>query len=274
MSNVCILTDSTAQFTQSDFPGHERVHITPFKFLDTARPKDRSLPGSLPAQKQLAPPSPQDFIRYFTGLSREYDSILVLTLSSFLGPTMSYARVASDQCKYLLPVEVIDSQTTAVGLGMLVQIAAGAASEGASLKEIDRRLRASIPRVYMLFCIPELTYLAHSGLMDYAPAVVAEMMGMLPIFCFEEGRLVPLEKVRTPRHLSEAFEDFMNEFENPSHIALVRSTSRGSPHMSPLRQFIDATFPETPFSEHTLQPHLAALLGPRSTGLVIMESEE
>ncbi len=51
--------------------------------------------------------------------------------------------------------------------------------------------------------------------MDNAQALVAEMMGMLPIFAFEEGRLVPMEKVRTPRHLFEAFQDFMGEFETP-----------------------------------------------------------
>jgi DegV family protein with EDD domain len=272
MPNICILTDSTAQFTHSNFIGHERVHVIPFYVQNAAYQEGKPLPDGILFQTQLIPPSPQEFIRSYARLSREYDSILVLTLSSLLSPTMKYALAASDQYSNCATVEVIDSQTTAIGLGMLVQLAAGAASEGASLKEIDRRLRASIPRVYMLFCIPEPTYLAYSGLMNYAQALVAEMMGMLPIFTFEEGRLVPMEKVRTPRHLLEAFQDFMGEFENPSQIALVRSSVRGSLRTNPLREFVKGTFPEALFSEHPLQPHLAALFGPLSIGLVVMES--
>ena len=157
---------------------------------------------------------------------------------------------------------------------MLVQTAAGAASRGASLTEIAWQVRVSIPRVYMLFCIPELTYLAHSGYMDYSQALVAEMMGMLPIFTFEEGRLVPMEKVRTPRHLFEAFQDFMGEFEAPAHIALVRGINHKPLRKDPLRQYVQEVFPKTPFSEHPIQPHLAALFGPHSIGLVVVEALE
>lgn len=274
MSNVCIITDSTAQFTQANFQGHERVYVIPIDVQNSAAHEDETLPGGIGFQRQLISPTPQDFIRFYARLSREYDSILVLTLSSFLNPTTQSALSALTQISNGAMVEVMDSQTTAIGLGMLVQLAAGAAADGASLREIDQRLRASIPRVFMLFCIPELTYLANSGLMDNAQAVVAEMMGMLPIFAFEEGRLVPMEKVRTPRHLCEAFQDFMSEFESPVQIALLRSSVRCNLRTGPLRQFVKESFPGTVFSEHSLQPPLAALLGPRSIGLFVMEPVE
>jgi DegV family protein with EDD domain len=274
MPNVCILTDSTAQFMQSNYPGHERVHVIPFGIREAACQEGKPLPGGLVAQKQLIPPSPEEFIKFYARLSHVYDSILVLMLSSQLFPAMKHALSASDQFNNGIPVEVIDSQTTAVGLGMLIQLAAGAASEGASLREIERRLRVNIPRVYQLFCIPELTYLAYAGLMDPTQALVAEMMGMLPIFNFEEGRLVPIEKVRTTRRLFEAFQDFIGEFENPSHIAVLGSLVRGSLRTSPLRQFVKDTFPEALFSEHPVQSHLATLFGPRSTGLAVMEIME
>ncbi len=90
--------------------------------------------------------------------------------------------------------------------------------------------------------------------MDNAQAVVAEMMGMLPIFAFEEGRLVPMEKVRTPRHLFEAFQDFMSEFESPAQIALLRSSGRGNLRTGPLRQFVKDTFPGL-YSANTLSSH-------------------
>lgn len=273
MSNVCILTDSTVQFTHPNYAGHERVYIIPFEFQTSPQQGNDSRPRSGMPQR-LIPPSPQEFVRFYTHLSREYDTIFVLTLSSLLNSTNRFALSASVQYSNHATINVIDSQTIGIGLGLLVQSAAAAACAGARPAEIERQMRASIQRVYMLFCIPELTYLAHSGYMDYSQALVGEMMRMLPIFAIEEGRLTPMEKVRTRRHLFESFLEFINEFDAPAHIALIRSASHNTLRTRPVRQYVQDTFPDTPFSEHTIAPHLAAIFGPQSTGLVIMEKVE
>jgi len=270
MSNVCILTDSTVQFTRPNFPGHERVFVIPFEFQTSTQQGDESWFRSGPARR-LIPPSPQEFIRFYAQLSRAYDTIFVLTLSSLLNPATRIALSASLQYSNHATINVIDSLTTGIGLGLLVQSAAAAVSAGAPPAEIERRIRASIPRIYMLFCIPELTYLAQSGYMAWSQALVGEMMGMLPIFAIEEGRLTPMEKVRTQRHLFESLQEFMNEFDDPAHIALVRSANQSNTRTRLVRQYVRETFPDTIFSEHAIAPHLAALFGPQSTGLVIME---
>ena len=271
MSNVCILTDSTAQLIQPDFPGHERVYTIPFDLQVVKRSGDVSQPVSRSAQPRLIPPSPQDFIRYYTHLGHKFDSILVLTLSSLLSAAMDNAISASTQYSNNSTVKVVDSQTAAIGLGMLVQAAAGAASQGASLAEIEQQVRVAIPHIYIVFCIPDLMYLARAGHLDRAQAMVGEIMGMLPIFTLEEGRLVPMEKVRTPRHLFEAFQDFMSEFDAPTHIALVHGMNHNTLRTRPLRQYIEEFFPKTPFSEYPIQPHLAALFGPQTIGLIVSE---
>jgi DegV family protein with EDD domain len=273
MSNACILTDSTVQFTRVNFPGHERVHVIPFTFRDGLQQRYESGSRGNPAQ-WLVPPSPQEFIRFYSELSCKYDTIFVLTLSSLLNPTTGFALSASKQYSNHAAIRVVDSQTTGIGLGLLVQAAAAAASAGATPAEIDRRIRATIPRLYMLVCIPELTYLAHSGFLDYSQALVGEMLGILPIFTIEEGRLTPTEKVRTQRHLFESFLVFLNEFEAPAHIALTHGASRNTLRNRPVRQYAQENFPDAPFSEHAISPHLAALFGPESTSLVIMEKVE
>lgn len=273
MPNICILTDSTVQFTHPNFPGHERVYIIPFEIQNMPSEGDIPWRGN-GFSKRLVPPSVKEFLRFYSQLSREYDTIFVLTLSSLLNPATRMAMSASMQSGTPATINVIDSQTTGIGLGLLVQAAALAVAAGATPAEIERQMRASIPHIYMLFCIPELTYLAHSGFMDYSQAMVAEMMGMLPIFAMEEGRLAPMEKVRTQRHLFESFLEFINEFEAPAHIALMRSVSHSTSRSRAVRQYIQENFPETHFSEHTIAPHLAALFGPQSTALVIMEKLE
>jgi DegV family protein with EDD domain len=266
MAQVCILTDSTAQFTRPNFPGRERVYIVPFGIQPAAEQGDQ------PAQR-LIPPSQQDFVRFYTTLSSQYDFMLVVTLSSLLSPALDNALSASARYNNHASVEVIDSQTTAAGLGLLVQVAAGAAAEGAPPKEVERRVRACIPQLYMLVCIPELTYLAQAGQLDPTQALAGEMMGLMPLFALDEGQLTPVEKVRTPRHLFESFQEFISEFEAPAHIALIRGVSHTTLRTRPLRQYVQDTFPATPFSEHALNPSLAALFGPQSAGIVIMEKQ-
>jgi DegV family protein with EDD domain len=270
MSNVCILTDSTVQFTQPKFRGRERVFIVPAELQNAPAPRDEFALHGQPCQRLLAP-SPAEFINSYERLSRKYDTIFVLTVSTLLHATARNALSASVQFINHATIGVIDSQTTGVGLGLLVQAAAAQASAGSSPAEIERKVRASIPHVYMLFCIPQLTTLARAGFMDHGQALVGEMMGLLPIFSIEEGHLTPLEKVRTPRRLFESFMEFINEFESPAHIAVMCGSGSNMLRSRGLRKVVHETFPATTYSEHALTPSLAALFGNQSTGLVVME---
>jgi len=234
MSRLCILTDSTVQFTRPNFLGQDLVHVIPFELEPEGPPKARR-PVPAAMHPRLEPPGPQEFLRCFTQLSQEYDSLLVITLSGALSPAFSNAQAAAVRYNDHTSIQVVDSQTTAVGLGLLAQEAAAAASRGDSLQEVERQVRSIIPRIYQLFCIPELTYLAATGYIQISQALVGEMLGLLPIFAMEEGRLTPMEKVRTQRHLFESFQEFMEEFDDPCHIALMRGAGSNPARTRPLR---------------------------------------
>ena len=270
MARVCILTDSTAQFTRPDFSGRDRIYLIPFRLSAEVRPGEEASPRDVYGQK-LEAPGVREYTRFFYQLNREYDAILTITLSSLLSPASRHAQTAAAQFGTHASIQVVDSQTTAVGLGLLVQVAAEAAVAGAALAEIESLVRSAIPRIYMLVCIPELTYLTDSGYLTRSQAVVGEMLGLLPIFALEDGRLMPMEKVRTQRHLFESFEEFINEFDDPYHVALVRGINHNTIRTRPLREYVQEIYPQTPFSEHNMNAHLAALLGPQSIGLVVAE---
>jgi fatty acid kinase fatty acid binding subunit len=259
MENVCIFTDSSATFSRTTFTGNDRVKVLPFDVQ------------SIPAPS-LIPPTVDDFIREFTISGRSYDHILVVTMSGGLNAIYTVAVEASVQFGGQTSVTVVDSLNTGAGLGLLVELAAQAAASGKSTSEIERTLRASIPHIYTLFCIPGLAHLATVGYLSQAQAVVGEMLGLFPIFMLEEGHLSPLEKVRTQRHLIESFQEFVVEFESPRNIVLLKG-QQNHLRTRPLRQFVGEMFPETPFSEHALNAPLTALLGPQTIGLTVMELE-
>ena len=274
MANVCILTDSTAQFTRARFPGHERVYVISFGIKPGATRQRNSRVPQEPPGGRLIPPARQVFSDYFTRLSREFDHILIITLSSFLSPMLHWAEEAACQYTNHATIQVVDSQTTAIGLGLLVQTAAGAAVAGASAVEIEQLVRATIPRVYLLFCIPEMSYLAAAGFLNCSQAFIGEMLGLLPLFILEEGRLTPMAKVRTQRHLLESLQEYIDEFNDPYHVALIQGTGLTHLCARPLREYVEDSFPQTPFSVHAIGAHLATLFGPQSIGLVVMEKPE
>lgn len=257
MENVCILTDSSVLFNRMTFTGHDRVKVIPFD-SQTATPA------------RLSPPTVDDFIQEYTQLSNRYDHILAVVTSGGLNPIATVASEANLQYGGRGRVTVIDSLNTGAGLGLLIEQAALAAEARESAHEIERILRAAIPHIYTLLCLPGLSHLASVGYLSYAQAVVGDMLGIFPIFMLEEGRLSPLEKVRTQRHLIESFQEFMEEFESPQAVALIKG-SQNQVRSRPLKQYVNEIFPAAPFSEHSLNEPLTRLFGPQAIGLTVME---
>ncbi|MEW6093724.1 MAG: DegV family protein [Chloroflexota bacterium] len=270
MPRVCILTDSTAQFTRTNFPGRERVFIASFDLQPVAHQGANPRPPRF-SDPRLIPPSLQTFLHLYQELSQTYDSILVMTVSSLLSPVAQHALSASAQFSNHADVEVLDTRTTAAGLGWLVETAAGAASAGETMGAVIQKVRAVIPYIYSLFFLPDLNTLAENGHLSPAQAQAAEILGMFPIFMLEDGRLSPLEKGHSPRAVVDCFEEFLDEFESPRRVALAHGAGQDSTRTRPLRQHIQEVHPEAHFSEHIFPPHLAALLGTKSIGMAIMQ---
>lgn len=263
MPRICILTDSTAQFTRVNFPGRERVFI--IQMVTQAGSNGRE------SIQKLRPPSTQDYLRFYQHLSREYDAVLVLAVSGHINEAVRHAEEASRLFNDHAAIQVVDSQTTGAGLGMLVELAASALNNGASLFEVEQQVRGAISRVYMLICIPELSRLVGLGLLKPTQAVVGEMLGMMPVFVIEDGNLALMEKVRTPRHLFESFQEFMGEFTTPKQIVLQYGVNQNTLRTRPLRQFVQETFPGTVYSEYGLNQNLGIIFGNQCIALVVMD---
>lgn len=279
MPGVCILTDSTAQFPATPFAGQELVKVLPLRIrLDGTRlPESKDLrlsdlPRSAPvAAAPLAqPPSREEFLQEFLALGNDYPEVIAILLSENLNPMVHHARAAAASLG-AVSITVIDSQTTGVGLGLLVQAAAEALQQGASVAEIRSQMRRLVAQVYTLFCVQSLTYLAQGGHLDAAQAVVGEMLGVTALFVLEGGRLVPIQKPRSSRHLLDLLYEFVLEFGKLRHVALFKGVIPFENETRALRERITAELSATPYSEMVMSAALAAILGPRSLGLVAME---
>lgn len=279
-SPVCILTDSTAQFPNAAFPGLELVNVIPLhihykgRFHQGGRGlKIRDLPiGRIQDEHpKLIAPSAAEFCKVLTYLEQQYRQFVLLLHSKHLSPAIIFAKEAIESLKWGASVLLIDSKTCGVGLGLLVQAAAGAAKKGASLAEIDLLVRGLISRVYVLLCLHDLSYLSQGGYLDPTQAIVAEMLGIAPLYLLEYGRLFPMHKVRSQHHLLGLLQEFIGEFTTIQHIALVRGIVPFEQEARTLKGHVSRDFPRASFSEHRLNSEMATIFGPRCLGLVVLE---
>jgi DegV family protein with EDD domain len=278
MPRTCILTDSSAYFTKLAFTGQELVTVLPHTIQVDGHSikddKDLSLYTSFHnGHPPLAlPPSEDDFRRAYIRLGTKYRDIVVILISSHLSESLANAHSAVHTCNTSANIFIIDSLNTAIGLGSLVQAAAEYSHRGYSGLEINRQIRGLVNHIYSVFCLPDLTHLSRAGLIDPAQAIVGEMLGVIPFFTLENGRLVHTQKIRSPRHLVDIMYEFVVEFDNLKYLALLQGVPTFEQECKNLHDRISQNVRTTPLCEHSFSLSLATILGPHSIGLVAMEN--
>jgi len=281
MKSTCIITDGSVQFTKASFPGQVHVKTVPLEIQLEGKIVNEGngvKPSGLPqyANQLLNPrvtaPSTEQFYQLFSSVGLTYDNILGIFSSNQLIPCYENAQKASISLQGRTKIILIDSLTISAGLGYLVQLAAEGISKDIPVFEVERQIRSILPSTYSILCPAGLSYLFYNGFVDHSQAVVNEMLGLFPIFAIENGKLIPLEKVKSSRNAIGFFQEFLDEFEQLSHIAFIQSALSSFQESKILRDNYQRESP-TPYSEHIINLPLAALLGPRTLGMIIVESQ-
>ena len=287
MSQLCIITDSSAHFPNPVYPGNSQVSIMPIQiqvgnrtYPDNKDPKDqRKWFKSNSSQKpKIIVPSVEDFSRIFLQCGQKHLSVLAILHSSQLSLAVENAQKAAQIVKNSSSINIIDSQTTGAGLGLLVQAAAQAASkyddQDVDAEAVCNIIRGLIEHVYTVFFLPNLNTLADSGYLDPAQSVIGEMLGIIPFYVMESGKLVSIQKARNSRQLVDLLFEFVSEFNDLNHIAILQGYPPYEQEIRSLRDRISNAYPNVPLTEHHLSLSLLSLLGARSLGLVVMENIE
>ncbi|MDQ2839149.1 MAG: DegV family protein [Actinomycetota bacterium] len=142
-------------------------------------------------------PSPGEFVEvYQAALSAGATSVVSLHLSAELSGTCDSARLAAAEFEDGA-IRVIDSRSAAMALGFGVLAAARAAESGADPDEVERLARATLDSTRALFYVDSLEWLRRGGRIGAAAARFGTALSVKPLLHLSEGRIVPLEKVRT-----------------------------------------------------------------------------
>jgi DegV family protein with EDD domain len=95
-----------------------------------------------------------------------------------------------------IEVEVVDSKLTSIALGLVVLEAARVAKTSNSKEEILRYIKRLIPKVRTFFTVSTLEFLHRGGRIGGAKKFFGEMLKIKPILGIEDGKIVPVAKVR------------------------------------------------------------------------------
>lgn len=275
-SRIGILTDNTAQFTTDKFLGNQLIHTLPIGSDQTHFPNTANENGIIKitsgsCQQNHLPD--EEFIREtLLSLNDTYHEIIIPVLSKQINPLFFLIKEMIDKLPNPTNFHLIDTQTISIGLGMIVQLIASLAYRGFSVDGIKKNIRNVIPKIYSIFCLKNLSFLYLSGLIDPAQAIVGEFLGITPCFLLENGQFIPTHKVKNFRHSIDLFLEFSSEFENVRSLALLHGDGYDSEDFHIFRSRINHQFSTATFSEHKINKATISILGPQTTGLVIMEN--
>ncbi len=222
-----------------------------------------ALPGDPPTPEA---PSIRDFESIYGRLQNEFDRIISIHTSSAISGSYENARRASDQFRGRCDIQVIDSHTTSAGLGMLAAAAAQAAEQGADMEELVRLALGMIPRLYMVIFLDELVYLDRGGLISRSQSILGNMLGIIPFLTMENGRLIPMEKVRSRLRALEKLVEFVAEFAQIDQLAILQSSPTPSEEARVVAERLLAYIRKRPSPILIMGPPLATQVGLNSAG--------
>ncbi|NIM92470.1 MAG: DegV family EDD domain-containing protein [Anaerolineales bacterium] len=284
MTPIRIVTDSTARFTTRGFLERYPVSVVPltvrrgtYTVVETEQ-MDRGATDPLFSSRDslpiAEPPSQETIAQVYSILRDETDQILSLHTSPQINPVISNAISASQRFLGRCDIQVIDSQTFSVGLGLLVQAAAETAIEGADFETLIRVVRGMIPRLYMIFAVDDMAYLEHNGLVNRSQAILGNMLGIIALLTIEDGKIIPMEKVRTRTRAMEKMIEFASEFASVDHIAILHNDGYNTDECRILKDRMHSLYRGVPITITEYGPSVSTYVGPRSIGVVVLESEE
>lgn len=158
--------------------------------------------------------SPDEMLNAFEKLAKDEEEGFYIAFSSELSGTYGTAIMASEQIREEYPdlkLTVLDTKAASLGYGMLVKEAVKLRSQGHPLKEIIERVSFMADHMESLFTVEDLDYMAKGGRISKGSAFVGGLLNIKPLLHVENGKLVPIEKLRGRKKVIKRIVELMEE---------------------------------------------------------------
>jgi DegV family protein with EDD domain len=128
----------------------------------------------------------EEFREHFEPVLKEGKDLLYISLSSNISGTFNAARIAAEELREEYPereIRLVDSLNASLAQGILAIYARELQDKGYSLTEIADVLAETAHSMNGTFTVDDLKYLARTGRLHGATAVVGNLLKVKPILC-------------------------------------------------------------------------------------------
>jgi DegV family protein with EDD domain len=218
MERVAVVTDSTA-YLPNDLVASHGITVVPVQVIVSGQPYDEGV-GITPHDVAVAlrewgvvttsRPSPERFAQaYLAAAEAGATAVVSAHLSGEMSGTYDSAVLASKDAP--VPVIPVDTRSVAMAMGFAVLSGATAAVAGADAQSVADLIRSRAAGSSALFYVDTLDYLRRGGRIGAAQALLGQALAVKPILELVDGRVTPLEKVRTTSKALARLEELVLE---------------------------------------------------------------
>lgn len=236
----------------------EEVDITAGQFYQQVKEKE------LPTTSQ--PPIGQ-FVELFETLSKEYDAVISIHLSSGISGTFAGAVTASTMVENI-KVYPFDTEVSCMPQGLYAIEAAKMALDGAMAEDIVSRLEELKNTARAYFMVDDLSHLQRGGRLSSAQAIIGSLLQVKPLLHFENKVIVPFEKIRTRKKAMKRIVDLLGEdaASGEPYQAVIIHANREEEALE-WQSVLESLYPNVEFSLSYFGPVIGTHLGEGAMGL-------
>jgi len=282
MANIKIVTDSASDIAP-ELAYELGIEVVPLLLrvddqmyragLDITQDQVFSLLQEGGHEVTTLPPSSSSFEQLYRNLALEYDAIFSIHLSGRLGETYTAAKRACAKLPASLTrIEVIDSRSASMGLGLIVLAAARAVRDGAEPAEVQQLINAMIRHTHVVFFVDTLEYLERGGRLSVAAPVLGSMQRIKPLLLLDDGNIVPYERTRTRAKAIEGLFTFIEDFPKVQEVYVLYATTPDD--IEKLLEKVELIFPREQVQVAQFGPGISAHVGPGAMGVAVFEGWE
>ncbi len=242
----------------------DRVEITSEEFY-----RKLVSEANLPSTTQ---PTPNDFLQVYEALAKETDEILVIVVSGKLSGTYQSATQAKELMKGKCRIEVVDSLSVAMGMGLIVVSVVNAVKGGENLDEAADLARGAIARSHLVAYFDTLKYLAKGGRIGKASGLLGSLLSVKPILTIRDGEMAPLTRVRSLSAGLDYIYNYVAGFSNIEGMAVEHATTPDDADQ--LVERLGKIYPKERIYRSVISPVVGTYSGPNALAITILEGKK
>jgi DegV family protein with EDD domain len=188
-------------------------------------------------------PSPSLFAAaYHRAFAAGATSIVSVQLSAAMSGTVDAARLAAADVGG--DIRVIDSRSVGMGMGFAVLAAADAAVAGADVAAVVETVTQTLGRTQAIFYVDTLEYLRRGGRIGAARALVGSALAVKPLLGLRNGRIEPLERVRTAARAIARLEELAVSMAADEPVSIAVHHLDASPRAAQVVEALETRLPK------------------------------